>query len=55
MFLLLLNFALTALNLWWARENFRYGNQFAGYVSLGAAAFCFSMAMLQINANAGFE
>lgn len=55
MFLLLLNFALTAVNLWWARENFRYGNQFAGYVGLGAAAFCFSMAMLQINVNAGFE
>ena len=54
MFLLLLNLAITALNLWWAKENFRYGNQFAGYISLGAAAFCFSMAMLQIDSNVGF-
>jgi len=54
MFLLLLNLALTAVNIWWSIENFRYGHQFAGCVSLGAGAFCFSMAMLQINANAGF-
>ena len=55
MFLLLLNLALTAVNLWWAKENFRYGNELAGYISLGASAFCFSVALLQINTNVGFE
>lgn len=55
MFLLLLNLSLTAINLWWARENFKFGHKFAGYVSLGASAFCFSMVLMQISANAGFD
>jgi hypothetical protein len=54
MFFILLNLSLTALNLWWARENFMWGHKLAGYVSLGAAAFCFSGAMLQVYANVGF-
>ena len=54
MFFVILNLLLTALNIWWAIENFRYGHKFPAYVSLGAAAFCFAGAMLQITRNVGF-
>jgi hypothetical protein len=54
MFFVILNLSLTALNIWWAIENFRYGHKLPAYISLGAAAFCFAGAMLQITSNVGF-
>ena len=55
MFLFVINIFLIALNCYWAEQNYRFGHKLAGNICLGAAAFCFAGAMLQITSNVGFD
>ena len=48
MLLFILNMFLTALNCYWAKQNYRFGHKLAGNICLGAAAFCFAGAVLQL-------
>jgi uncharacterized membrane protein len=49
MLLFILNMCLTALNCYWARQNYRFGHKLAGNICLGAAAICFSGAIVQLD------
>ena len=48
MLLFILNMFLTCLNCYWAEQNYRFGHKLAGNICLGAAAFCFAGAVVQL-------